>query len=127
DYEYINWRSTSQIVKDYALPHRVALHRHAEATGLIAMRKSQFTSVLDSLIEQVEDVPVTGATILRAIRAYSCLTKNGDWIDLPGPRIVRRPSQPRPAASPAGLRKSNRNAAIRKPAKPMKTNAKTNS
>ena len=34
-------------------------------------------AVLDTIIEQAETVPVTAAVILRAMRAYSCLTKNG--------------------------------------------------
>jgi hypothetical protein len=126
DYDYLNWRSTRQIVKEYALPHRIGLHRHAEVTGLTALRKSKLCSVLDSMIEQAETAPVTGATILRAMRAYSCLTKNGDWIDLPRHKIVRRSQQsPNPAAS-AKRRKSpaaNRNAAIKKSSKSMKTNA----
>jgi hypothetical protein len=27
DYDYLNWRSTRQIVNEYALPHRTGLHR----------------------------------------------------------------------------------------------------
>src|ERR1700748_191059 len=82
DFDYLNWRSTQQIVRVYALTHRVALYRHAAATGLTALRKSTLHSVLDSIIEQAETVQVTGSTILRAMRAYSCLTKNGDWVAL---------------------------------------------
>ena len=133
DYDYLNWRSSREITKEYSLFHRMALHRHAEATGLSALRKSRLCSVLDTFIEQAEDVPVTGATILRAMRAYSCLTKNGDWVDLPRQKMIRRSEQPisrrhsleSPASSPEP-REPNRYTAIRKSAKPMKTNAKAN-
>jgi hypothetical protein len=107
----------------YALPHRVALYRHAAATGLTALRKSTLHSVLDSIIEQAETVQVTGSTILRAMRAYSCLTKNGDWVDLPKRVAVRRNQQSAHPASGIRQRNSNRYTAIRKSAKSMKTNA----
>jgi hypothetical protein len=123
DYDYLNWRSSGQITKEYALFHRMALHRHAEATGLSTLRKSRLCSVLDTIIEQAETVPVTGTTILRAMRAYSCLTKNGDWVELPRRKIVHRSRQQRPSPSPGGPRKSNRYAAIKKSAKSMKINA----
>ena len=122
DFDYLNWRSVSQIVKEYALTHRVALYRHADATGLTALRKSRLCSVLDSIIEQAETVEVTGPTILRAMRAYSCLTKNGDWVN-PHKRVaVRRNQQSAHPASRIRQRNSNRYTAIRKSAKPLKTN-----
>jgi hypothetical protein len=123
DFDYLNWRSTKQIVRVYALPHRVALYRHAAATGLTALRKSTLHSVLDSIIEQAETVQVTGSTILRAMRAYSCLTKNGDWVDLPKRVAVRRNQQPAHPTSRIRQRNSNRYTAIKKSAKSMKTNA----
>jgi hypothetical protein len=62
------------------------------------------------------------------MRAYSCLTKNGDWVELPRHKIVRR-SQPSATPVPSNKRKSpagalaNRYTAIKKSAKSMKTNA----
>ena len=105
DFDYLNWRSIQQIVSEYAL------------------RKSTLHSVLDSIIEQAETVQVTGATILRAMRAYSCLTKNGDWVELPRRKIVRRSQQSASPNSSVRQRKSNRYTAIRKSAKSMTTNA----
>src|ERR1700719_4069041 len=105
DFDFLNWRSTQQIVRVYALPHRVALYRYAAATGLTALRKSTLHSVLDSIIEQAETVQVTGSTILRAMRVYSCLTKNGDWVDLPKRVAVRRNQEP--AHPTSGVRQRN--------------------
>ena len=48
DFDYLNWRSIQQIVKEYALTHRVALYRHAAATGLTALRKSTLHSSIPS-------------------------------------------------------------------------------
>jgi hypothetical protein len=77
DADFLDWRNTRDIVRQYALPHRVCLYRHAQATGLTRRRKANLCSVLDAMIEQVASVPITGSTILRAIRAYSCLSKHG--------------------------------------------------
>jgi len=146
DADFLDWRSAHQIVRHYALPHRVCLYRHAQATGLTRLRRASLCRVLDSIIEQVETVPITGSTILRAMRAYSCLTKHGDWVEPARRIIVHRPGQPasppwpprrarraapgrssRLPASSAQPPEANRYTAIRKSAKPVKTNAQANS
>ena len=134
DADFLDWRSAHQIVRHYALPHRVYLYRHAHATGLTRLRKASLCRVLDSIIEQVETVPITGSTILRAMRAYSCLTKHGDWVEPARRVIVHRPGQPaiprrsfRPRASSLQHPEANRYTAIRKSANPVKTNAQANS
>ena len=76
---FLFWESAYSIVKEFGLGHRSLLYRHASATGLLHQRRENFTSVLDSMVEQCESAPVTGASILRAIRAYSCLTAHGRW------------------------------------------------
>jgi hypothetical protein len=87
DGDFLDWRNTREIVRQYALPHRVYLYRHAQATGLTRRRKGNLCSILDSMIEQVASVPITGSTVLRAIRAYSYLTKDGDWVE-PTTRVI---------------------------------------
>jgi hypothetical protein len=99
DTDFLSWRSTREIVRQYALPHRVYLYRHAQATGLTRRRKGNVCSILDSMIEQVASVPITGSTILRAIRAYSCLKTDGDWVEPTTRVIFRRYKHPAPPAS----------------------------
>jgi len=105
DVDYLNWRSIQQIVKEYALTHRVALYRHAAATGLTALRKSTLHSVLDSIIEQAETVQVTGSTILRAMRVYSCLTKTATGWTFPSASLSAETSSQLipPRASGSGI------------------------
>jgi hypothetical protein len=87
--DFLVWRNPSQIMKEYELAHHAAIYRHAHATGLASRRRENAHAVLDSIVEQVDDVQVTGSTILRAMRAYSCLTSKGRWIN-PLKRIIHQ-------------------------------------
>jgi len=117
---FLFWESAHSIVKEFGLGHRSLLYRHASATGLLHQRRENFTSVLDSMVEQCESAPVTAASILRAIRAYSCLKAHGRWVD-PPKRTVGRVTK-----SSSAQRISNRDTAIKKRRKPKKTNAAGN-
>jgi hypothetical protein len=118
DSRFLLWESAHDIVKEFGLGHRSLLYRHASATGLLHQRRETFTSVLDSMVEQCESAPVTANSILRAIRAYSCLRAHGRWVDPPKRRIVTRTNESsRPSRNP------NRDTAIKKSRKPLKTNA----
>jgi len=92
DADFLLWLPAPAIVRQYAIASRSVLYRHAQATGLLARRKQNFCTVLDSIIEQAESAPVTGYTIIRAIRAYSCIRANGRWVDLPQRVIAQRPA-----------------------------------
>jgi hypothetical protein len=118
---FLFWESARSIVKEFGLGHRSLLYRHAIATGLLHQRRENFTSVLDSMVEQCESAPVTAASILRAIRAYSCLKAHGRWVDPPKRRTVSPATK-----SSSAQRISNRDTAIKKRRKPKKTNAAGN-
>jgi hypothetical protein len=118
---FLLWESAYSIVKEFGLGHRSLLYRHATATGLLHQRRENFTSVLDSMVEQCESAPVTASSILRAIRAYSCLKAHGRWVDPPKRRAASRATK-----SSSASRISNRDTAIKKRRKPKKTNAAGN-
>lgn len=95
--DFLVWRNPRQIMKEYGLAHHAAIYRHAHATGLASRRRENAYSVLDSIVEQVDDVQVTGNIILRAMRVYSCLTSKGRWIN-PPKRVIH---QITPKATPS--------------------------
>jgi hypothetical protein len=100
----LNWRNPHEIVEEYELAHHSAIYRHAQALGLTAQRVENACAALDLIVEKVEDAHVTGHTIIRAMRAYSCLTPRGRWVELPKRVIyetVRKSPAPEPAAKPA--------------------------
>jgi hypothetical protein len=97
--DFLNWRNPHEIVEEYELAHHSAIYRHAQALGLTAQRVENACAALDLIVEKVEDAHVTGHTIIRAMRAYSCLTPKGRWVELPK-RVVYesvRKSPPQPA------------------------------
>ena len=95
--DYLDWRKPREIVEEYQLAHHSAIYRHAQALGLTARRVENAYAALDLIVEKVEDAPITGHTIIRAMRAYSCLTPKGRWID-PPKRIIHEVRHPAPAA-----------------------------
>jgi hypothetical protein len=81
--DFLHWRNPHEIVNEYKLLHYSAIYRHARALGHTARRNENIRCVLDMLVEKASEASITGNTILRAMRAYSCLTDDGRWIDLP--------------------------------------------
>ena len=84
--EYRDWRSPYEIAQDYKVLPR-ALYRHFEAMGLTAKRGAGVRMVLERIIERGAETPVTGDQILRAVRAYCCLTDDLKWVE-PERRMV---------------------------------------
>ena len=62
---FLNWQPADGIVRDYNLPSRTSLYRHAEALNL--NRHKNLQSALDHIIERVATVTVTGSDVIRAI------------------------------------------------------------
>jgi hypothetical protein len=81
--EFIHWGIVWQMSKDYGIDDYRSIYRHARATGLLERRRANFRSALDQIIEQAAGAKVTGDTVIRAIRAYSCLDKEGRWAEPP--------------------------------------------
>ena len=98
--DFLRWRSPAEILRDYGLPHHSGLYRHADATGLSARRRQNGRAALDIIIEQAETAPVTATAIIRAIRAYSCLTDDGRWVEPPKHAIFERKDEPGAAPTP---------------------------
>jgi hypothetical protein len=86
---FLHWQSPNEIATEYDLPGPAPLYRHAQATGLYARRKRNLRFVLENLLERVSEVQVvTPGSIVRAVRAYSRITDDGEWIDPPREIIV---------------------------------------
>jgi len=75
--DFLQWRSAADIAQDFDLYDPRAVYRHAHATGLWRQRRQGLRDVLERIIEQVAVAPVTGDTVLKAIKAYSQLNEEG--------------------------------------------------
>ena len=90
--DFIHWMKPSSIARIYDVP-RVAIYRHARAAGLFEARRAQTRSVLDKVIERGAEKPVTANHVIRAVRAYACLTDDNHWIE-PTRRVIYTIEQP---------------------------------
>ena len=85
---YINWYSGDLIRRYFQIDDLDIIYRHARAAGLDALRRQNVRIVVENFIEQSRMVKVTVASVLRSIRALSCLDDQGRWTDLPSTHIV---------------------------------------
>jgi len=81
--EFVHRRAPWKLSQDYKLTDYRTVYRHARAAGLLLQRRERLHSALDAFVESVDDVTFTGDTILRAMRAYSCIDTHGRWTEIP--------------------------------------------
>ena len=89
--QYVDWRSAAAIARRHKLDDS-SLHRHLRAVGLISDRRSNLRTVLDRILERGAETPISGNTIIRAVRAYACLTDDNHWL-APERRVTYESSQ----------------------------------
>ena len=105
--EFVHWRAPWKLSQDYKLADYRTVYRHARAAGLLLQRRERLHSALDAFVESVDDVTFTGDTILRAMRAYSCIDSHGRWTEIPtqiqfSTSTDGHPPQPSPRTSNVG-------------------------
>jgi len=99
--EFVHWRAPWKLSQDYKLADYRTVYRHARAAGLLLQRRERLHSALDAFVESVDDVTFTGDTILRAMRAYSCIDSHGRWTEIPTQVQFSTSTDPHPTQSPA--------------------------
>jgi|SRR5580658_5800830 hypothetical protein len=97
--EFVNWHDVWYLAKHYNISDHRSIYRHARATGLIVRRRENMRQVLDSIIERRPD-RVTADSVIRAIRAYSCLTDDNRWVE-PSSRVEFAVTKPAPQSQKA--------------------------
>lgn len=80
--EFVEWFYPGQIAHRHDVERR-ALYRHAHATGLYARRDANLRFALAALIECCHEAEVSGDTVVRAVRAYTRVNSEGQWIEPP--------------------------------------------
>jgi hypothetical protein len=80
---FLYWRSPEDIAEDFHLADRSTVYRHAHATGLFDRRRRNVRWVLERILEQVDDVPITAGSIVRAALAYARINGDGEWVPPP--------------------------------------------
>jgi hypothetical protein len=96
--EFVHWHEPYAIGRRYSVSKQ-SIYRHAHATGLISQRRDNTRSILERILEQAAgtETKVTGQTVINALRAYTCLTDDGRWVEPPSQVVF---STSRPLAHP---------------------------
>ena len=105
--EFVHWRAPWKLSQDYNLNDYRTVYRHARAAGLLLQRRERLHSALDAFVESVDDVTFTGDTILRAMRAYSCIDSHGRWTEIPTQVQFSTSNDAHPPQSPSPCPKNN--------------------
>jgi hypothetical protein len=98
--EFLHWRAPWKLAEDYNLADYRTIYRHARA-AILLQRRENLHSALDAFVEAVDDVKFTPDSILRAMRAYSCIDRHGRWTEIPTQVHISTFHDVHPAQSPA--------------------------
>jgi hypothetical protein len=85
--DFLHWRKVRRISDQYKLADPRPIYRHARATGLNQIRRENVLAALDQIVERASEAKVTVDSVIRAMRAHSCLDERGRWTD-PPTRVV---------------------------------------
>jgi len=101
--EYLHWHNVWNISQDYKIADYRSIHRHARAYGLVPHRRENVLSALDTIVERGAEASVPADSVIRAIRAYSCITESSQWVEPPARVVfsVVRPAPESAAGAPA--------------------------
>ncbi len=105
--EFIHWRAPWKLAEDYNLADYRTIYRHARAAGILFQRRENLHSALDAFVEAVDDVKFTPDSILRAMRAYSCIDRHGRWTEIPAQVHISTFHDVHPTQSPAPYAKND--------------------
>ena len=77
--DFLRWRSSAEIARDFGIADHSAICRHARATGLRDQRQRTVAYALHPILEQAEDIflKTTASTIVSAVRTYAQINDEG--------------------------------------------------
>ncbi len=100
---YLQWERVDSIRGYFQLADADTVYRHARAAGLDVLRRQNSRWVVEQFIEQWRSVKISSSTVIRSIRALSCLDDKGHWTDLPKTHVIVRGNDPSTAPPPPDL------------------------
>ena len=85
---FLQWRNIRVIEHEWEIDD-CAIYRHAHALKLFKQRNLSLRSALEFVIEKAEHIQPTAEGLVKAIRAYTRINDQGEWIDTPTTHIVK--------------------------------------
>jgi hypothetical protein len=77
----LSWKSPAILAKEFRLGSRMTVYRHAHALGLFEKRRRNLRTVLERIVERVDEVEVNAAAIISAVQALAKINIRGQWIE----------------------------------------------
>lgn len=103
---YLGWNSVYDICRFFQIDDPDAVYRHVRAAALDVARRQNVRTVVENFIEESRHVKITSSTVLRSIRALSCLDDKGRWTDPPRTHILVRGSDVHPVPASSELQEN---------------------
>ena len=97
EHRFLRWHSQAQIAEDFRLYDRLAVFRHAKATGLLHRRVHNLNAALEHILEQGSCIPITGSVVVDAVKKYAML--QNQWHEPPRQIIVHHVHETSSAAA----------------------------
>jgi hypothetical protein len=72
---------------DYEVEPR-SIYGHARSFGFFDQRDRNIRFSLGHIIQRAQNLPATGDTVVRAVRAFTCINRAGEWVEPPTHVIV---------------------------------------
>ena len=85
---FLHWHSPEEIAEQFGLPDWSSVYRHVRAFGLFAERRRNIRYAVESIIERVHEIQVvTPSGFVSAVRAFTCINEEGEWVE-PTKRVI---------------------------------------
>lgn len=95
--DFIHWRPRGAIVTEFKISSGSVISRHAHAVGLYERRDANLRFALGYIIERADCIHPSADAIVRAARAYACLSPVVRWVEPPTTHVVVPGVPPNPA------------------------------
>src|SRR5690348_6053722 len=85
--QFIEWRHPGDIANDFQIEEARYIRRHPRALGLYARRRDNYLFTLENLLERSDEIELTAAAYIKAVRAYACMCDTVRWTE-PAIRVI---------------------------------------
>jgi hypothetical protein len=85
---FLQWWNVRIIRREFEIEER-AIYRHARALKLFKQRNLGLRSALEFVIQEAQHIRPSAEGLVKAIRAYTRINDQGEWIDTPTTHIVK--------------------------------------
>jgi hypothetical protein len=79
--EFVSWTSVPEIVKEFSIPERSSVYRHARAAGLFEKRDRNIKLALGKIVERAGEIMPNANAIVAAAVALAKINADGRYVE----------------------------------------------